>query len=379
MFYETLGHLACPALAGRCGAKLDACDDMVFATSLADDIESGHLVCTSCGHRFPIIGGVAILVENIRAYVSRHIRDIRQTIADACIPPDVMTMMNSLDKAPATSLEADLESNRIDSWYTASHYLTGEEVVTSQELDPVFRDLIRTHWDGPRRVLNQFFSESKSLWGSCLDLGCGVGGAVALSRRFCRFSLGVDKSFKRIFTARAINFHPGLDHSVKLQADLLDAAPITLKLPSLPHKPENRADFVVANIVRPPVASDSWDVALSLNVMDTLADPGVLPEVQARLLRSGGTVINSCPYVWSPQSLIRLRERLPQGMTKSTEAVEYLYSQNGFAVRQVIKHVPWLFLKHARQIELYSAHVIVADKGGQSTQSRGLLSKEACD
>ena len=134
MFYETLGHLTCPALAGRCGANLDTCNDVVFATHLVDEIESGHLVCTSCRHRFPIIGGVAIFEENVKAYVSRHIRGIRQSSSDGCIPPDVMTLMNSLDQPYDASLEADLESDRIDSWYTATHYLTGEDIAASQEL-----------------------------------------------------------------------------------------------------------------------------------------------------------------------------------------------------------------------------------------------------
>ena len=89
--------------------------------------------------------------------------------------------------------------------------------------------------------------------------------------------------------------------------------------------------------------------------------------VQARLLRSGGIAINSCPYVWSQQTLVRLRERLPQGITTSTEAVEYLYSRNDFTVRHVVKHVPWLFLKHARQLELYSAHIVVAERNDNRT------------
>jgi hypothetical protein len=42
--------------------------------------------------------------------------------------------------------------------------------------------------------------------------------------------------------------------------------------------------------------------------------------------------------------------------------VEWLYRKSGFKIEDSEKHIPWLFFKHLRQIEIYSVHAFVAKK-----------------
>jgi hypothetical protein len=53
---------------------------------------------------------------------------------------------------------------------------------------------------------------------------------------------------------------------------------------------------------------------------------------------------------------------MPKGVADSAAAVEWLYRISGFHVEKSEPHVPWLFFKHLRQIELYSVHALYAKK-----------------
>jgi hypothetical protein len=46
--------------------------------------------------------------------------------------------------------------------------------------------------------------------------------------------------------------------------------------------------------------------------------------------------------------------------------VEYLYEKSGLQIFKKLDHLPWLFLKHFRQIELYSVHLFAARKPAKS-------------
>jgi hypothetical protein len=47
-------------------------------------------------------------------------------------------------------------------------------------------------------------------------------------------------------------------------------------------------------------------------------------------------------------------------MADSARAVEWLYDQAGLSVTDSADHVPWLFFKHIRQLEIYDVHMLIA-------------------
>ena len=57
--------------------------------------------------------------------------------------------------------------------------------------------------------------------------------------------------------------------------------------------------------------------------------------------------------MWHEQVSRELRKRIPKGTRDSADAVEWLYEKQGFKLGSVERHVPWLFFKHRRQLELY--------------------------
>jgi hypothetical protein len=85
--------------------------------------------------------------------------------------------------------------------------------------------------------------------------------------------------------------------------------------------------------------------------------------VQASALAPGGVAVQSGPYIWHEVVARQLRERVPAGARDSAAAVRALYEAVGLRVERELDHVPWLFFKQARQVELYSVHVLQARKG----------------
>lgn len=355
MQYQALEYLRCPG----CGGTLQAAGFVQCFPGSEEDIQWGFLECRSGGERFPILGGVAVLVEDVPGYIRMHARGIRDVLDRDATPAELRSTLAFSDEASGEYLDWELESGEVNSLYLASHYLTGSQVASLGVFHPAMESLIRSHWDAPLEHVEGALRRRTEVVGAVLELGCSVGGALRRARRFTRFAVGIDHCFRSVFTARSLQSEPGAEALVEFRPDLL--APVKRIKLDIPLQAGGSAEFVVGDILRPPVARKAWDAVLSLNIMDVLACPEKLPELQAELLNPGGTLIHTCPYQWPLQLLPHLRSKLPVGRFDSAEAVEELYRQNGFAVRESIRHVPWLFFEHERRLDVYSAHMMVAE------------------
>jgi SAM-dependent methyltransferase len=201
-----------------------------------------------------------------------------------------------------------------------------------------------------------------------IELGCGVGGLLpALAGRLSAY-LGVDSSFASVAHARRLALHPEDRRSIRVPADLLQG--VTSREIPLPPEPaiDFPADFVVGDLEHPPLQPGAWDACAALNAIDMMHEPRELPELQHSLLKPGGLAYQSGPYIWHEAIAQRLRQasRRPD----SAGAVEWLYEQSGFEIARREDHVPWLFFKHHRQLEIYSVHLIEARKATKESAKK---------
>ena len=173
----------------------------------------------------------------------------------------------------------------------------------------------------------------------------------------------MDSSFQSILLARHFNLGIPYSGDLGIPEDLLNG-PVSRKIQfkTFAQNPKAQVDFVVGEIDLLPLAKNEFDVSISMNAIDMLEDPRVLPEAQSQSLKKDGHAIQSGPYIWHERIAKRLRSQLPKTVVGSAEAVEYLYEKAGLKIEQSIDHVPWLFFKHVRQIELYSVHIFSAKK-----------------
>ena len=154
------------------------------ATSVYE-VTSGHLECRKCHSKFPILGGVAILVESVRDYLLSHVKGIAQAVPDSEIPKEYLhDYLEAKAEIQVEHIEEDLEAERIIALYVMNHYLRvksskGEQAwwkSRSGQGSPLIESLIHNHWDqGPFAQIERWVAGEETQFEG-VELGCGVGG-----------------------------------------------------------------------------------------------------------------------------------------------------------------------------------------------------------
>jgi SAM-dependent methyltransferase len=371
MLNTTLKYLKCPKIkkskicSGHFSVQGGKENPLVGEIS---EIVSGTLICQSCKAQFPILSGVAVIVPDPYDYLLQHVKGVSRWVKDADIPRDLIAdFTQARREIESEHIEEDLEAERVTSLYVMNHFLqakSGQDWWKSgfKNTSPEIAEIVERFWDrGP-------FSKISELWGnekrSLIELGCGVGGLYThLAGKLTRY-LGVDSSFASIALARKLSL--GLpnpiqkDQKVLVPGDLLNGT-VSFDVKSFLMSPEKKdylADFVVGDAVFPPVRDHEWDASASLNMIDMLEEPALLPDLQKQMIRKGGLAIQSSPYVWHPKTASDVKKQTQ--LTDSALAVEALYKKAGFSIDQSLSQIPWLFFKHVRQLEIYSVHLFFA-------------------
>jgi SAM-dependent methyltransferase len=337
----------------------------------SDDILSGQLECESCQSRFPILAGVAIVVADVEGYLAHHVKGISSLVPDSEVPADCLKTYRvakaELRRSGTEHIEDDLEAERVTALYVMNHYLSASSdtrwwAPLSGDASPLIERLVREHWDhGPLALIEKWVKEQRAPGRRAVELGCGVGGLAPRLSPYLDSYLGVDSSFASLALARHLALGAHYPRPVRLPEDLLQG-PVSRKAAIPSAARANGADFIVGEIDQPPLEPGAWDLTLALNAIDMLEDPAQLPRLQHALLAPGGTAIQSCPYIWHESVAAKLRSKLPKDVRGSAAAVEWLYAKEGLPVRRRADHVPWLFFKHVRQLEIYSVHAFEARK-----------------
>jgi SAM-dependent methyltransferase len=365
----TVSKLRCPRQkkgGARCGAPLSLLvpgkpsgGDAVFF-----EVATGKLECRQCKSGYPILAGVAIVVDDVRGYLLGHVKGIAQVVPDSEIPREFQReFQDAKAEIQAGHIEDDLEAERVISLYLMNHYLHAEGAwwkPRSGTASPLIDSLVREHWDqGPLARIALWLGKRPGL-GNLIELGCGVGGLYPKLQGKLATYLGVDSSFASIALARHLALGAPYRGKIRVPEDLLQG-PVSREIKIAPAGSlDGRADYVVGDLESPPIVTGEWDLSVALNAIDMLEDPSDLPRQQHALLKAGGVAIQSCPYIWHEAVARKLRGKIPREIHDSAKAVKWLYEREGFRIVDETDHVPWLFFKHVRQLEVYSVHWFAA-------------------
>jgi SAM-dependent methyltransferase/uncharacterized protein YbaR (Trm112 family) len=393
MFISTLDHLCCPSKKCRTFKVPQEHSELLRLDAekrVGDEIISGTLSCLKCKNRYPIMAGVAVLVEDVRDYLLSHVKGIAREVPQSSFPKLYRSEMAAAFREIQTEhIEEDLESERVTALYVMTQYLKAKDLSEFSE-SPEILTMIRSYWDrGPFNKIRTGLSDlALPKRFSFVELGCGVGGLLSalssdltgdstgdLTRDLTGNSLssylGVDYSFASIVLARkfALGEYHGSQKSLakdefQVPGDLLHGAVSRDISGIMEHRraPRSQADFVVMDVTSSGLRASHWDACAALNIIDMLDRPEDLAKLQKRLLKKNGLAIESSPYVWHPEAAKQLRKKFPKARD-SNEAVSGIYQALGFRIEKSEPHIPWLFFKHSRQIELYSVHLLFARMG----------------
>ncbi len=339
-----------------------------------DEIVYGTLQCKNCQAVYPILQGVAIVVGDVESYVLYHAKGISKWVPLEKIPSEYRDeFQEALAEIASEHIEEDLESERVNALYLMTHYLSADPAKAKWwqnqhgSSSPLIDALILEHWNhGPFYEIGKIFESKFSNPVSVLELGCGVGGLLRVVGERAKSYLGVDSSFASIALARHLNLGVPYDGKIRIPEDLLLGSTSRESGIAAETRFAHNADFIVGEIENCCLKPKQFDVSIVLNAMDMLEEPECLPQLQNEMVHASGFAIQSCPYIWHEMVSKKLRSKLVSArnhqIRDSAGVAKWLYEKNGFKILTSNEQVPWLFLKHPRQLEIYSAHLFLAQK-----------------
>lgn len=371
MLKSTTASLCCPKCQNL-ELHLDSEKERMLSDGITVDVSHGALLCKKCRSTFPILQGVAFLLRDVTTYLQNHCKGISQKVALDEIPLEFrddyeLALREYQDEARQypQDFEEDLESARVNALYLMNHYLRAADWNSSGLFA---HDLIAAHWDqGPIDIVAQWIASAQPKPVSIVELGSGVGGLagrVTGSQPQATY-LGVDSSFLSTWYARQWNVLQATDQAVELripddllagtQSRLLHFRPLRAKL--------GHCDFILADMEGLPLRAGNYDALVALNAIDMLENPAELARQCGALLRSGGLAVQSAPYIWAERVAKKLRKAHTGSRDlHSAGLVRKLWEDAGFEIERDQDGIPWIFYKHARQIELYWVHALAARK-----------------
>jgi len=213
------------------------------------DILSGHLLCKSCGSKYDIDDGIAVLL-------------------------------------PQSALKASPSQNRYEEKHVISSYLW-------------------SHYADVFGVPDA--NDAYSIWAShlsynagiAIDAGCSVGRFTFELNKKSDFTIGLDRSFSFIRLARKLLKTRNLKFPMITEGHLSEQRSITI-----PNGWDStKVEFIVGDALALPFYRGSFTLISSLNLLDKVPKPlRHLTEINRIAKKRGAVFLFSDPFSWSAES-----------------------------------------------------------------------------
>jgi 2-polyprenyl-3-methyl-5-hydroxy-6-metoxy-1,4-benzoquinol methylase/uncharacterized protein YbaR (Trm112 family) len=300
------------------------CNSKLEIESIVDkdgDCVEGFLDCRKCKVAYPILDGVAVIVNDLATYASQRPKILGRWLVESK-SKRMKDFLKEAGKHVGTTSEDRYEIG--GSWFAP--YLSMHS--PKSKVDKHFAKIVNQSFDEFYRniaelILHKF--PSKAL---CLDIGCAVGTtAKKLAKKF-DFVFGVDQSFSFIKEARKRNN-------------------------------TRNTEFLVVNSLELPLKKQ-FDLVISLNLID-LVDPRKLLTNIHSLLVNHGHVVLADPYDFrdakgNPRPLYDAKT-LRKMLTDIGFTIDRSTSAGSF--------IPWMLRIHNRAYLVYFDDLIIASKSSR--------------
>jgi len=230
-----------------------------FLDENGDSIE-GILSCEKCDATFPVIGGVAIIVENFNAYVAERV----EIFGSWLVGVKSIELRKFLKQVGMNITRSENNKNRYDdsAWFrpfTWTHYdYSLEDRMLSMLRWKVRPDEIY------RKVTNMLETNIRNIG---LDVGCSVGSAALMIAKKLSFVFGIDLSFSFISEARR----------------------------RMKEMEISNAEFLVCDSTKMPFGQQYFDSIVALNLVGRL-DLGKTIMSINKLIKPDGRLYMADPY-----------------------------------------------------------------------------------
>jgi SAM-dependent methyltransferase/uncharacterized protein YbaR (Trm112 family) len=317
-------HLACVK---HYGHNRNLSIDLLESKNI-NECSEGFLKCEECSQVYPVIDGVALLLENVAEYITS-----RPSLLGKWILSSKTSQMKDYLKERSSTL-TKLNKSQGNNLYEVEGSLYDSYNWAQFDFDSNDRFLsLLKHKMYPNDLYNKVVhSAATNLDGAALDMGCSSGyAAFQLAKKFA-FVIGVDLSFSFISEARR-------------------------RMASLR---QGNLDFVVADCIRPPFLPNKFDLVIALNIIELMDTEQLLDRIH-RLLKEDGEVVFSSPYDYNRTQL---------GNRVSPQSFRQLLQRSGFRIgsRYVTSEsfIPWTLKINERTYLFYYVDYLRARKASKA-------------
>jgi SAM-dependent methyltransferase/uncharacterized protein YbaR (Trm112 family) len=275
----------------------------------------GTLRCRGCARVHPAVEGIPVLF-----------RDLAQVDAFGLLaamePPEVLAALAAPgpDGAPLPHLVEQL-SSYLGTWES------GAEALLDKLRDRPFVDF-------------------------ALELGCGVGAALAELSRGAARVVGLDRSGFLLRAARRLLLGEELRYARRMAGRTYQAA-------SVRGRRVDNVELVCADALEPPFAPGSFGRVVALNLLDNVRSPRALLHHMHQLAAPGAEIVLSSPYAWR-DGIVDDAERLPG--TDPALALRGEMAALGWELEEEAE-LPWILRRDARASSTYRVHFVRARRG----------------
>ncbi len=284
-----------------------------------DDCIEGFLHCKDCRALYPILDGVAVIVDDFASYVSE-----RPKILGKWLVESESTAMKEFLKENASCIKATAENRYEEGGVWFLPYLAMHSARSKG--DKHFAKITKQDFQSFYRNVTELVAHRFAEGGLCLEVGCAVGTITNELAKKTDFVFGVDQSFSFIKEARK-------------------------------RSRVSNAEFLVANSLLLPFARSKFNLVVSLNMID-LVDPDKLIANIHSLVAINGSVLLTDPYDFrddrgNPRPLYNGR------------SLRKLLRNTGFSVDASTSHesfIPWILRINNRAYLVYFTDLIIAKK-----------------
>ncbi len=354
-----IDELICPSIhSGSCCQGQLYLDDQLFKPrfqSSGKELQEGILTCQTCNQRYPVISGVAIVLNHVFSWLRANHYYIVSGAATVGGISEAMTDWLTEQGWHLSNRTADnyYETPRWINIFTATHYDTtpagaddhsplGKFIASQPGVFEVTLEILQQNLVGKVKY--------------ALDIGTNVGGMAAKVASLADNIYGIDVAFNPILTARRLQCGcplPQTHYRCYMDGHHYESRSIAPML--------NNTEFLVGSAAHLPLKG-RFGLVTALNVIDSVPNPREILKAATSALEDNGYLLVTSPYSWTSDDVPVDNWLGGKSDDPSPQALIRELTELGLEVITERDHVPWVLREHQRWYRVFLNHCVLARK-----------------